>query len=127
MIDPSKITNSTLDRIHELYPANSTMNGAPHATGDSLFDRAAAWYTDNMFLGPRRLLFDKAASLEHKLFAYHFAEVYPGSNPTLGGERSLLYGLANLFNIVPKCLMAPSLPYSLVPCRLRLKTRFPIR
>ena len=85
LIDPSTITNTTMSRIRELYPANSTQNGAPHATGNSLFDRAAAWYTDNMFLSPRRLLFDKAATLGQKLFAYHFAEFYPGGNPTLGG------------------------------------------
>ncbi|KAK7686724.1 hypothetical protein QCA50_010324 [Cerrena zonata] len=101
LIDPSTVTNSTLSRIHELYPANSTQNGAPHATGNSLFDRAAAWYTDNMFLAPRRLFFDRAASLGQRLFAYHFAELYPESNPTLsnptlgvthGSERALLFG-----------------------------------
>ena len=85
LIDPSTVTNTTMSRIRGLYPANSTQNGAPHATGNSLFDRAAAWYTDNMFLGPRRLLFDRAAILGQKLFAYHFAEFYPGGNPTLGG------------------------------------------
>ena len=78
-----------MSRIRGLYPANSTQNGAPHATGNSLFDRAAAWYTDNMFLAPRRLFFDKAAHTQ-PLFGYYFTEFFPGGNETLGGEREHL-------------------------------------
>ena len=85
MIDPAPITTGTLDRVHELFPANSTANGAPFATGDSLFDRAEAWYTNQNFHGPRRLLFNKGASLGQKLFAYAFREFIPGNDPSLGG------------------------------------------
>ncbi|CAL1694184.1 unnamed protein product [Somion occarium] len=96
MIDPAPITNDTLKRIHQLYPANSSANGAPFATGDSLFDRAEAWYTDNMYLGPRRLLFNKAATLGQTLFTYSFREQLPGASPTLGvfhgSELALLFG-----------------------------------
>ena len=92
VIDPSTISTNTLNRIRMIYPPNSTANGAPYSTGNSLFDRAAAWYTDNMFLAPRRLLFEKAALSGQKLFAYHFAELYPGSNPVLGGGVFHLLG-----------------------------------
>ncbi|CAL1694183.1 unnamed protein product [Somion occarium] len=96
MIDPTQLTTNTFNRIHELFPANSTANGAPFATGDSLFDRAEQWYTDNMYLGPRRLLFNKAATRGQKLFAYAFREFIPGNDPTLGvfhaSELPLLFG-----------------------------------
>ena len=51
-IDESKISTEVLDRIHQLYPASPP--SLPHATGDELFDRGAAWYGDNMFLSARR-------------------------------------------------------------------------
>ncbi|KAK7686725.1 hypothetical protein QCA50_010325 [Cerrena zonata] len=97
LIDPTTVTQATLNRIHELYPANSSANGAPFATGDSLFDRAEAWYTDNMYKGPRRLLFNKAAQVGNKnLFAYAFREFIPGNDPTMGvfhaSELPLLFG-----------------------------------
>ncbi|CAL1694187.1 unnamed protein product [Somion occarium] len=96
MVDPAPITTDVLDTIHELFPANSTANGAPFATGDSLFDRAEAWYTNQNFHGPRRLLFNKAASLGQKLFAYAFREFIPGNQRSLGvfhgSELSLLFG-----------------------------------
>ena len=85
LIDPAPVTTDVLDQIHTFYPANSTTLGGAFNTGDSLFDRAEAWYTDNMYLGPRRLLFDKAAST-NKLFTYFFTEFIPGANPSLGGE-----------------------------------------
>ncbi|OCH95752.1 alpha/beta-hydrolase [Obba rivulosa] len=94
-IDPSTITPDTFDRIHELYPANDSSLGGPFNTGDSLFDRAEAWYTDNMFLSPRRRLFDKAAATQ-KLFGYFFTEFIPGNNVSLGvshgSELALLFG-----------------------------------
>ncbi|EMD42188.1 hypothetical protein CERSUDRAFT_90791 [Gelatoporia subvermispora B] len=94
-IDPSTISQSTLDQIHELYPANDSSLGGAFNTGDSLFDRAEAWYTDNMFLSPRRRFFDKAASTQ-KLFGYFFTEFIPGNDPSLGvfhgSELALLFG-----------------------------------
>ncbi|KAI0692949.1 alpha/beta-hydrolase [Cytidiella melzeri] len=95
LIDPSTVTNSTFDTINKLYPANDTSLGGQFHTGDDLFDRGEAWYTDNMYLGPRRLLFNKAAPLQ-PLFAYYFTEFIPGNDPTLGvfhgSELSLLFG-----------------------------------
>jgi carboxylesterase type B len=85
ILDNRTLTEPVLTRIHELYPANGTNNGAPFETGDSLFDRAEAWYTDNMYLAPRRLLFNKAIPTQ-TLFAYFFKELIPGNDPTLGGQ-----------------------------------------
>jgi carboxylesterase type B len=83
------------DKILELWPANDLLLGAPFNTGDSLFDRAEAWYTDEMFLAPRRLFFENAASLQ-PMFAYYFKEFFPGDNVTLGvfhaSELDLLFG-----------------------------------
>ncbi|KAH8118201.1 alpha/beta-hydrolase [Phellopilus nigrolimitatus] len=95
ILDNRTLTPDVLSKFNALYPANDSSLGAPFNTGDSLFDRASAWYTDNMFLAPRRLFFDKAASVQ-PLFAYHFTEFIPGNNPTLGvfhaSELSLLFG-----------------------------------
>lgn len=95
LIDPAPVTSDVLSQIHALYPANDSSLGGPFNTGDSLFDRAEAWYTDNMYLTPRRLLFDKAASTQN-LFAYFFKEFIPGNDPSLGvfhgSELSLLFG-----------------------------------
>ncbi|PSS29745.1 hypothetical protein PHLCEN_2v2893 [Hermanssonia centrifuga] len=95
MIDPSTITNSTFDTLISLYPANDSSLGGAFNTGDSLYDRGEAWYTDNMYLSARRLLFAKAAPLQ-PLFAYFFEEFIPG-NPTdlgvyHGSELGLLFG-----------------------------------
>ena len=87
LIDPTPVTSDVLDQLNTFYPANDSSLGGPFNTGDSLFDRAAAFYTDNMYLTPRRLLFDKAASTQ-KLFAYYFTEFIPGNDPTLGGKDS---------------------------------------
>lgn len=84
LIDTAPVTQDVLNRIRELYPANSTTLGGAFNTGDSLFDRAEAWYTDNMYLAPRRLFFDKAAST-NRLFGYFFNEFIPGNNVTNGG------------------------------------------
>ncbi|TBU25305.1 alpha/beta-hydrolase [Dichomitus squalens] len=95
LIDPSTVTQDVYDTINTLYPANDSSLGAPFNTGDSLYDRAEAWYSDNMFLSPRRLLFNKAASLQ-PLFGYFFAEFIPGQDPSLGvfhaSELILLFG-----------------------------------
>jgi carboxylesterase type B len=89
ILDNRTLTTPILDEFHRLYPANGTDNGAPFQTGDSLFDRAEAWYTDNMFLTPRRILFDEAAD-KQDLFGYFFKELIPGNDPSLGGGNLLL-------------------------------------
>ncbi|KAJ3485443.1 hypothetical protein NLI96_g4961 [Meripilus lineatus] len=95
LIDPSPVTSDVLSEIHSLYPANDTSLGGMFNTGDSLYDRAEAWYTDNMFLTARRLFFNKAGSMQ-PLFAYFFNEFIPGNDPSLGvfhgSELSLLFG-----------------------------------
>ncbi|KAJ7581662.1 alpha/beta-hydrolase [Mycena floridula] len=95
VIDNTTLTPDVLDKFHELWPANDPSLGAPFNTGDSLFDRAEAWYTDEMFLAPRRLFFEHGASLQ-PMFAYYFAEFIPGNNPALGvahaSELALLQG-----------------------------------
>ncbi|KAI0756254.1 alpha/beta-hydrolase [Daedaleopsis nitida] len=95
LIDPSTVTQDTLGTLNKLYPANDSSLGGRFNTGDSLFDRAEAWYTDNMYLSPRRLLFNKAASLQ-PLFAYFFTEFIPGQDPSRGvfhaSELILLFG-----------------------------------
>ncbi|KAJ3787207.1 alpha/beta-hydrolase [Lentinula aff. detonsa] len=95
VIDNSTLTPDVYDKILTMWPANDPLLGAPFNTGDSLFDRAEAWYTDQMFLSPRRLFFENAASLQ-PMFAYYFREFIPGQNPTLGvfhaSELLLLFG-----------------------------------
>ncbi|KIK62641.1 hypothetical protein GYMLUDRAFT_991661 [Collybiopsis luxurians FD-317 M1] len=95
VIDNSTLTTDVYNKILELWPANDPLLGAPFNTGDSLFDRAEAWYTDQMFLSPRRLFFANAASLQ-PMFAYYFREFIPGQNPALGvfheSELMLLFG-----------------------------------
>ena len=85
ILDKNTLSAETLAGIHELYPANDPTAGGPFHTGDSLFDRAESWYTDNMYLAPRRLFFNKAASLQ-PLFGYFFTEFIPGNNPLDGGK-----------------------------------------
>jgi len=95
VIDNSTITSDVVDEFETLFPANDSLLGAPFNTGDSLFDRAAAWYTDIMFLGPRRLFFQHAASLQ-PMFGYYFREFIPGDDVSLGvahaSELKLLFG-----------------------------------
>lgn len=98
ILDNTTLTSGVLDEIHRLFPANDPANGAPFNTGDSLFDRAEAWYTVNMYLAPRRLFFDKAAGLSTQpFFAYFFDEFIPGNNPSLGGTWST-YSMAITFS-----------------------------
>lgn len=95
VIDNSTLTNDVLDEIVALYPANDPAQGAPFNTGDSLFDRSAAWYTDEMFLAPRRFFFQHASS-KQPMFAYYFREFIPGNSITNGvshaSELELLFG-----------------------------------
>lgn len=81
-IDESKVTQNTLDEIVRFYPANTEQ--LPYSTGDSLFDRAVAWYGDSMFLAPRRR-FTAAAAEFQPVFAYHFTEFVSGDSLRLGG------------------------------------------
>ncbi|KAF8207069.1 alpha/beta-hydrolase [Mycena galopus ATCC 62051] len=83
VIDNSTLTPDMYAKTLALFPANDSALGAPFNTGDSLFDRAEAWYTDIMFLSPRRNFFQHAAPLQ-PMFAYYFREFVPGDDPTLG-------------------------------------------
>jgi hypothetical protein len=98
-IDESKITQDTLDEIVHAYPANTEQ--LSFSTGDSLFDRAAAWYGDSMFLAPRRRFTAAAAKLQ-PVFTYFFTEFVPGDSPELGGTWALRvlfsYGLNAFLN-----------------------------
>jgi len=85
-IDESKITQDTLDEIVHAYPANTEQN--PFSTGDSLFDRAAAWNGESMYLAPRRRFTAAAAKLQ-PVFTYSFTEFVPGDSPKLGGTCAL--------------------------------------
>ncbi|KAF7349958.1 Alpha/beta-hydrolase [Mycena venus] len=95
VLDNTTLTQATLNQINVFYPANDSSLDAPFNTGNSLFDRAAAFYGDNFFQAARRRLFDAAADLQ-PLFGYHFTEFVPGNNPTFGvahaSELQLLYG-----------------------------------
>ncbi|KAH9920258.1 alpha/beta-hydrolase [Epithele typhae] len=85
MIDPTPITQDLLDGIHQFYAANDSSLGA--------------WYTDNMYLAPRRLLFSKAAATQ-PIFAYFFKEFIPGEDPFFGVPHGS--ELALLFNAFPE-------------------------
>ncbi|XP_006458980.1 hypothetical protein AGABI2DRAFT_217832 [Agaricus bisporus var. bisporus H97] len=104
VIDNTTITDDVLDEIHTLFPENDTSLGAPFNTGDSLFDRASAFYTDEMFLGPRRFFFEHGSDLQ-PMFAYHFREFIPGANITLGvphaSELPMLLKLVTRDNAPP--------------------------
>ncbi|TBU37595.1 alpha/beta-hydrolase [Dichomitus squalens] len=99
LIDPSTVTQDVFDTINNLYPANDSSLGGRFNTGDSLFDRAEAWHTDNMYLSSRRLLFNRAAPLQ-PLFAYFFTEFIPGNDPSLGGVIPWV-GIGILFGLFP--------------------------
>ncbi len=92
ILEKTTLTSDVLGEIDTLYPANDPTAGGPFHTGDSLFDRAESWYTDNMYLSPRRLFFNKAAPLSSQpFFAYFFTEFIPTNSPTLGGKLSLCF------------------------------------
>lgn len=85
VIDNSSLTGDVFDSIHALFRENDPTLGAPFNTGDSLFDRAEAWYTAQNYIGPRRLFFE-AGSSRQPMFAYYFREFIPGNDPSLGGK-----------------------------------------
>ncbi|KAK7044075.1 hypothetical protein VNI00_007791 [Paramarasmius palmivorus] len=95
LIDDSTVTEDVFQETNQLWAENDRTLNAPFNTGDSLFDRAEAWYTDNMYLAPRRLLFEHAAE-KQDVFAYYFREFIPGNDPTLGvvhaSELQLFFG-----------------------------------
>ncbi|KDQ59069.1 hypothetical protein JAAARDRAFT_77955 [Jaapia argillacea MUCL 33604] len=95
ILDNCTLSPDVIDEIEFLYPANDSTAGGPWHTGDSLFDRAESWYTDNMFLSPRRRFFQSAAAYQ-PLFGYFFREFIPGNNATLGvyhgSELPLIFG-----------------------------------
>ncbi|KAF9480015.1 alpha/beta-hydrolase [Pholiota conissans] len=95
VIDNSTLTTDVFNTILSEFPANDPANGAPFNTGDSLFDRGSAWYTDQMFLSPRRFFFQHASALQ-PMFAYYFREFIPGNDITAGvthaSELELLFG-----------------------------------
>jgi hypothetical protein len=82
----------------ELYPANTKQ--LPFSTGDSLFDRAAAWYGDNMFLSARRR-FTVAAARRQPVFSYLFTEFLSGDSPKLGGKRIFVHHECSFFQVPP--------------------------
>ncbi|KAJ7183217.1 alpha/beta-hydrolase [Mycena filopes] len=88
VIDNSTLTDPVLAQILALFPANDSSLGAPFNTGDSLFDRVESWYTDTMFLAPRRLFFAALAPVQ-RVFGYHFAEYIPGNAAVLGASHGM--------------------------------------
>ncbi|KAF9480014.1 alpha/beta-hydrolase [Pholiota conissans] len=95
VIDNSTLTDDVINTFLTEFPANDPANGAPFNTGDSLFDRGAAWYTEQMFLSPQRFFFQHASALQ-PIFGYYFKEFIPGNDITLGvahsSELELLFG-----------------------------------
>ncbi|KAI0267680.1 alpha/beta-hydrolase [Gloeopeniophorella convolvens] len=85
-IDESKITQDVLNDLVAFYPANTEQ--VPFSTGDSLFDRGATWYTDNMFLSARRRFTDSAAK-HQSVWTYFFTEFFPVFHAS---ELELLFG-----------------------------------
>ncbi|THV01033.1 alpha/beta-hydrolase [Dendrothele bispora CBS 962.96] len=94
-IDNSTITPDVYRAFLRMYPANDTSLDAPFNTGDSLYDRATAWYGNEMFLAARRLFVGHASALQ-PTFAYFFTEFIPGNDPARGvahaTELPLLFG-----------------------------------
>jgi hypothetical protein len=86
LIHNSTLTSEVQAEFRRLFPANDPSLGAPFNTGDSLFDRASAWNTEQMFLAPRRNFFNHGSALQ-PMFAYYFKEFIPGNNPVLGGTH----------------------------------------
>ncbi|GLB44894.1 putative type-B carboxylesterase lipase family protein [Lyophyllum shimeji] len=99
VVDNSTLTPDVYAQFRAFFPANDRSLGAPFSTGDSLFDRASAWYTEEMFLAPRRLFFQHAAPRQ-PTWAYYYKEFIPGSNRTLGVMHAMELRL----------LLGPSLP-----------------
>ena len=97
VIDNSTLTSDVVDKLVSFYPANDPSLGAPFNTGDSLYDRSAAWYTDQNFLSVRRSFFQRASSLQ-PMYAYYFTEFIPGNDITVGGMLTLLFTLHKIID-----------------------------
>lgn len=122
LIDNRTLKTDVLDKFVSLFPANDSTEGGPFNTGDSLFDRSEAWYTDLMFLAPRRAFFEKAASLQ-PMFAYYFTEFIPGNDPSLGGTILEAPDAIEMYSlIVIQSSMRQSWSYSLGPYPLAQST-----
>ncbi|KIJ67043.1 hypothetical protein HYDPIDRAFT_109031 [Hydnomerulius pinastri MD-312] len=95
LVDNSTLTLNIVAGIDTFFPVNDSTYGGAWHTGDMLFDRAESWYTDNMFLGPRRFFYEHGASLQ-PMWGYYFTEFIPGNNPALGvyhaSELPLIFG-----------------------------------
>ncbi|KAJ7185568.1 alpha/beta-hydrolase [Mycena filopes] len=95
LIDHSPLTADVYNKTLRLYRANENSFGAQFNTNDSLYDRAAAWYGDNMFLAPRRNFF-RLGSPRQPMFAYVFRD--GGSLPhgvSHGSELGYIFGGAD--------------------------------
>ncbi|KAK7064430.1 carboxylic ester hydrolase [Favolaschia claudopus] len=111
IVDKSALTPDVYAKILSLYPANDTSLNAPFNTGDSLLDRGAACYGDLMFLSPRRHFFQYGWP-HQDMYAYHFREFVPGSDPGQGGERSwMLITLSNNTYTTLQYLTGSELPF----------------
>ncbi|KAF5327028.1 hypothetical protein D9619_004786 [Psilocybe cf. subviscida] len=99
LVDNSTLTSDVINAFVAQYPANDPTAGAPFTTGDSLFDRTAAFYTNEMFLSVRRSFFQRAAALL-PMFAYFYKEFIPGNDITKGVihamELELFFGPPSL-------------------------------
>ncbi|KAF9223918.1 alpha beta-hydrolase [Gyrodon lividus] len=95
LVDNSTLTPNIVAGIDAFFPVNDSTYGGAWHTGDMLFDRAESWYTDNMFLAPRRFFYEHGAKLQ-PMWGYFFTEFIPGNSPDLGvyhaSELPLIFG-----------------------------------
>ena len=92
LVDNSTLTPDVVANIDALYPVNDSTYGGPWHTGDMLYDRAETWYTDEVYLAPRRFFYEHGASLQ-PMWGYYFTEFIPGTPPALGGEFTRMQSL----------------------------------
>ena len=97
VVDNSTLTPGDLAGIDHYFPVNDSTYGGPWHTGDMLYDRAESWYTDEMFLAPRRFFYEHGASLQ-PMWAYYFTQFIPGTSPALGGACMRLLVLMRSLN-----------------------------
>jgi len=83
VVDNSTLTPNVVAGIDDFFPVNDSTYGGPWHTGDMLYDRAESWYTDIMYLSPRRFFYEHGASLQ-PMWGYYFTEFIPGTSPALG-------------------------------------------
>ncbi|KAF8123482.1 alpha beta-hydrolase [Boletus edulis] len=95
VVDNSTLTPDILAGIDAFYPVNDNTYGGPWHTGDMLYDRAESWYTDEMYLAPKRFFFEHGTSFQ-PMWGYYFTEFIPGTSPALGvyhaSELSFIFG-----------------------------------